>query len=204
MTTEIVPDDVATLFANNRDWVAQMERETPGFFAKLAAQQVPKFLWIGCSDSRVPANPITGLALGEVFVHRNVANIISPTDMNCMAVVDFAIRRLKVRHVIVCGHYGCAGVRAAIDGQTEGVTGSWISGVRHLWEQHEPELSKLEPGAAQARMCELNVELQVQTLCETTVIREAWEQGQQIDIHGWIFSINDGLLRDLGIRVTGP
>jgi carbonic anhydrase len=194
--------EIEALFANNRRWAASMEREDPEFFSRLVGQQQPQFLWIGCSDSRVPANQITGLSPGEVFVHRNVANVVSATDLNCMSVVDFAIRRLKVRHVIVCGHYGCAGVLAASEEGSFGVTDAWLSGIRELRERHEAELAKLAPAALQARLCELNVREQVRVLSRTTVLRQAWKRGQAVDVHGWIYGIEDGLLRDLGLRVT--
>jgi len=196
------PDEIAALFENNRRWAAEMERESPGFFQRLAQQQKPKFLWIGCADSRVPANQITGLMPGEVFVHRNVANVVSATDLNCMSVLDFAIHKLSVRHVIVCGHYGCAGVQAAMDDQADGVTDSWISGIRDLWEDNQDELSRLDAAAARARLCELNVRQQVRALCRTTSLRQAWQRGQPVDVHGWIYGIEDGLLRDLGERVS--
>lgn len=195
--------DIEQLFANNRAWAERTERDDPGFFSRLAAQQKPQYLWIGCADSRVPANQITGLAPGEVFVHRNVANVVSATDLNCMSVVDFAIRVLQVRHVIVCGHYGCAGVKAAAEEGAIGVTDAWLSGIRELSEQHRAELGTLEPDQALARLCELNVREQVQTLARTTVLRQAWKRGQSVDIHGWIYGIEDGLLRDLGERISG-
>lgn len=201
MTSEA--DDIAALFDNNRQWAASMERDDPGFFGRLAALQQPKFLWIGCSDSRVPANQITGLAPGEVFVHRNVANVVSATDLNCMSVVDFAIRQLQVRHVIICGHYGCAGVKAASEEGGIGVTDSWLSGIRDLWDEHQAEFGDLKPGEQQKRLCELNVRAQVQTLARTTVLRQAWKRGQAVDIHGWVYGIEDGLLRDLGATVKG-
>ena len=196
-------DDIAVLFENNRRWAASVEREDPGFFGRLAAQQRPKFLWIGCSDSRVPANQITGLAPGEVFVHRNVANVVTATDLNCMSVVDFAIRQLKVRHVIICGHYGCAGVQAASEEGSIGVTDSWLSGIRDLWDTHRAEFAGLDAAEQQKKLCELNVRQQVRTLARTTVLRQAWKRGQRVDVHGWIYGIDDGLLRDLGETVTG-
>jgi carbonic anhydrase len=202
MTDESSAGDIAELFANNRAWALSIERDDPGFFGRLAAQQQPKYLWIGCSDSRVPANQITGLAPGEVFVHRNVANIVSPTDLNCMSVVDFAIRQLKVLHVIICGHYGCAGVQAAAEEGAIGVTDSWLSGVRNLWDEHRPELADLAPAEQMQRLCELNVRQQVAALARTTVLRQAWKRGQPVDIHGWIYGLDDGLLRDLGATVT--
>lgn len=202
MSAESESDEVAALFDNNRRWAAQTERDDPGFFGRLVGQQQPRFLWIGCSDSRVPANQITGLAPGEVFVHRNVANIVSATDLNCMSVVDFAVRQLKVRHIIVCGHYGCAGVAAASEEGSIGVTDAWISGIRELWDLHRDDLRSLEPAAALAKLCEYNVREQVRVLSRTTVMRQAWRRGQSVDIHGWIYRIEDGLLRDLGVRVT--
>ncbi len=195
-------DDIQQLFDHNREWAAQMEQDAPGFFARLAKQQKPDFLWIGCSDSRVPANQITGLMPGEVFVHRNVANIVMQTDLNCMSVIDFAIRKLQVRHVIVCGHYGCAGVHAAIDDTAVGAVNDWLSGIRDLWEQHRDDLVDLDTAAAEARLCELNVQQQVRSLCRTTVMKEAWDRGQAIDVHGWIYGIEDGLLRVLGEPIT--
>jgi carbonic anhydrase len=203
MTADDTSSDIAALFENNRRWAEQMERDDPGFFARLVDQQQPKFLWIGCADSRVPANQITGLAPGEVFVHRNVANVVSATDLNCMSVVDFAIRVLKVRHVIVCGHYGCAGVRAASEEGAIGVTDSWLSGIRDLWDAHRAEFAHLDDAATQARLCELNVRQQVASLARTTVLRQAWKRGQPVDVHGWIYGIEDGLLRDLGTTLTG-
>ncbi len=195
-------DDIQELFDHNREWAAQMEQDDAGFFARLAKQQEPDFLWIGCSDSRVPANQITGLMPGEVFVHRNVANIVMQTDLNCMSVIDFAIRKLQVRHVIVCGHYGCAGVNAAMDDTAVGAVNDWLSGIRDLWEQHRDDLADLDTAAAEARLCELNVQQQVKSLCRTTVMKEAWSRGQAIDVHGWIYGLEDGLLRVLGEPVT--
>ncbi len=195
-------DDIQELFDHNREWAAQMEQDDPGFFGRLAKQQKPDFLWIGCSDSRVPANQITGLMPGEVFVHRNVANIVMQTDSNCMSVVDFAIRKLQVRHVIVCGHYGCAGVHAAMADKAVGAVDHWLSGIRDLWEQHRDDLADLDTAAAEARLCELNVQQQVRSLCGTTVMKEAWSRGQAIDVHGWIYGLEDGLLRVLSEPIT--
>ena len=194
-------DDIQVLFDNNRKWAERVEREDPGFFARLAHQQKPDYLWIGCADSRVPANQITGLPPGQVFVHRNVANVVLETDINCMSVVDFAIRKLQIRHVIVCGHYGCAGVQAAIRDETEGVVDHWLGGIRALWHQHKDSLSSLDAAEAEARLCELNVAQQVRNLCRTTVIRQAWRTGQALDVHGWIYGVGDGLLRDLDLRI---
>jgi len=195
-------DDIQELFDHNRAWASQIEQDDPGFFARLAKQQAPKFLWIGCSDSRVPANQITGLMPGEAFVHRNVANIVMESDLNCMSVVDFAIRKLQVRHVIVCGHYGCAGVHAAMNDNAVGAVDHWLSGIRDLWAQNQDDLTDLDTATAEARLCELNVRQQVRSLCETTVIQEAWGRGQAVDVHGWIYGIEDGLLRVLSEPIT--
>ena len=193
--------EIRDLLERNRAWAHSVEEDDPGFFKRLSEQQKPRFLWIGCSDSRVPANQITGLAPGEVFVHRNVANVVFQTDINCMSVVDFAIREIKVRHIIICGHYGCAGVKAAIDNSTDGVVDHWLSGIRNLWEEHKAELADLPPDEAAARLCELNVRDQVRSLCRTNVVKDAWRRGQEVDVHGWIYGLSDGLIRDLGIRV---
>ena len=195
-------DDIQSLFDHNRAWAAQIEKDDPGFFARLAKQQAPKYLWIGCSDSRVPANQITGLMPGEVFVHRNVANVVLQTDLNCMSVVDFAIHQLKVQHVIVCGHYGCAGVHAAMGDDTVGAVDHWLSGIRELWDEHKGELQELPATAAEARLCELNVLQQVRSLCRTTVMKDAWARGENVQVHGWIYGIQDGLLRSLGDPIT--
>jgi carbonic anhydrase len=189
------------LFANNRAWAERIERETPGFFRRLAAQQRPEYLWIGCADSRVPANEIIGLLPGEVFVHRNVANVILHTDLNCLAVVEFAVNVLKVRHIIVCGHYGCGGVQAAMEGQRRGLLDYWLLGIRDLYEDHREALQRLDAAARFARLCELNVSCQLRSLCHTSILRDAWNAGHELTVHGWIYSIEDGLLRDLGMRV---
>lgn len=195
-------DEVADLLARNKAWAEQVEQNDPGFFQRLAAQQKPRFLWIGCSDSRVPANQITGLMPGEVFVHRNVANVVWETDLNCMSVLEFAIRAIQVRHVIICGHYGCAGVRAATQDDTHGVADHWLSGIRKIWHAHSEELAALPDGEAQARLCELNVRQQVKSLCQSTVMQQAWRRGQEVDVHGWIYGLEDGRIRELGLRVT--
>jgi len=195
-------DDIQSLFDYNREWAAQIEKDDPGFFGRLAKLQEPEYLWIGCSDSRVPANQITGLMPGEVFVHRNVANVVMQTDLNCMSVVDFAIHQLKIKHVIVCGHYGCAGVQAAMDDNAVGAVDHWLSGIRNLCEQQKDELESLDSKAAAARLCELNVLHQVKSLCRTTVMKDAWSRGQNVNVHGWIYGIEDGLLRSLGEPIT--
>lgn len=194
--------DINELLERNRTWAEKVKQEDPDFFERLSNQQKPQFLWIGCSDSRVPANQITGLMPGEVFVHRNVANVVFQTDINCMSVVEFAIRVIQVRHVIICGHYGCAGVAAAIDDETEGVVDHWLSGIRELWHENKASLSGLPREEAVSRLCELNVRQQVLSLSRSTVMKEAWRRGQAVDIHGWIYGVHDGLIRDLGFTIA--
>ena len=198
-------DDPDQLLANNWEWATQVERDDPGFFHRLATQQTPQYLWIGCSDSRVPANQITGLVPGEVFVHRNVANVVLQTDLNCLSVVEFAVKVLRVRHIIVCGHYGCSGVLAAMQIEKLGLVDNWfwLRGIHNLYLAHRDELGKLDQDVALALMCEMNVQHQLRNLCHTRILREAWRDGQDLTVHGWIYSIEDGLLRDLGTRVDG-
>lgn len=195
-------DEILDLLERNRNWAEQVEQDDPGFFSRLKQQQQPRFLWIGCSDSRVPANQITGLMPGEVFVHRNVGNVVFQTDLNCMSVVDFAIRDIAVRHIIICGHYGCSGVNAAMDNSTQGVVDHWLSGIRNLYMANKSALSQLSEEQAQARLSELNVIDQVRSLCRSNVLQDAWARGQQVDVHGWIYGVGDGLLRDLDVRVA--
>lgn len=190
------------LFENNRKWADGIRRRDPEFFPKLAAQQSPKHLWIGCADSRVPANEIVGLQPGELFVHRNIANIVVHTDLNCLSVLQFAIEILKVEHVIVCGHYGCSGVRAALQGDRIGLADNWLRHVQDVRDKHEALLRGAgEPDAA-SRLCELNVIEQVTNVCFTTIARDAWTRGQKLSVHGWIYGLQDGLLRDLSVTVT--
>ncbi len=191
------------LFANNQAWAArQIERE-PKFFARLAAQQAPEYLWIGCSDSRVPANEIVGLLPGELFVHRNVANVVVHTDLNCLSVLQFAVDVLRVKHVIVCGHYGCGGVRAALGADRLGLIDNWLRHVQDVRERHASLLSGVQDGDARVdRLCELNVIDQVRHVCETTIVQDAWTRGQDLTIHGWIYGLTDGRLRDLKLSVT--
>jgi carbonic anhydrase len=191
------------LFQNNRTWAARVTAERPDFFQQLAAQQNPDYLWIGCSDSRVPANQIVGLLPGELFVHRNVANVVVHTDLNCLSVLQFAVDVLRVQHVIVCGHYGCGGVRAAMDGTKLGLTENWLRHVQDVRAKHAPAIAGIEdPERRLRRLCELNVIEQALHVCETTVVRDAWERGQQLSVHGWIYDLHDGLLRDLNFVVT--
>ena len=190
---------VAELFERNRKWAASMRAADPDFFSSLAHQQSPEFLWIGCSDSRVPANQITGLAPGEVFVHRNIANLVVHTDLNCLSVLQFAIDLLHVRHVIVCGHYGCSGIHAALSGQNVGLAENWLRHVEDVREHNAAELAAIaDPVQRERRLCELNVREQVRHVCEATVVQDAWRRGQPLCVHGWVYGLDDGLLRDLG------
>lgn len=190
------------LFANNRAWAEEMERRQPDFFANLAAQQSPPYLWIGCSDSRVPANQIVGLLPGEMFVHRNVANVVVHTDLNCLSALQYAAEVLRVGHVIVCGHYGCGGVLSALRDDRLGLIDNWLRHVQDVRSKHQRHLARL-PGEKERhdRLCELNVIEQVINVCHTTIVRELWARGQKLTVHGWIYSIRDGLLRDLGMCV---
>lgn len=190
------------LFSNNRAWAAAHLADDPEFFSRLSKQQTPEHLWIGCSDSRVPANEIVGLLPGELFVHRNVANVVVHTDLNCLSVMQFAIDVLRVRDIIVCGHYGCSGVRAALDGQRVGLADNWLRHVQDVRDKHLPQLEDLSDVGRRANLlCELNVIEQVINVAQTTVVLDAWNRGQELSIHGWIYGIHDGLLRDLGLCV---
>jgi carbonic anhydrase len=191
------------LFDNNRSWARRILEQDPHFFRKLSDQQAPEYLWIGCSDSRVPANEIVGLLPGELFVHRNVANLVVHTDLNCLSVMQFAVDILKVRHIIVCGHYGCSGVGAALRGDRIGLSDNWLRHVEDVREKHRALLAGAGGGARAAdRLCELNVIEQVTNVCQTTIARDAWARGQPLAVHGWIYGVRDGLLRDLGTTVT--
>ena len=194
---------LAELFENNRAWAARILEQDPEFFQKLAKQQFPEYLWIGCSDSRVPANQIVGLLPGEIFVHRNVANVVVHTDLNCLSVIQFAVDILKVKHIIVCGHYGCGGVEATLRRDRLGLADNWLRHVQDVREKHERLLTAAGKGAAASnRLCELNVVEQVANVCHTSIARDAWERGQELAVHGWIYGIQDGLLRDLDSTVT--
>jgi carbonic anhydrase len=191
------------LFANNREWAAKMTRQDPEFFSRLSSQQAPQYLWIGCADSRVPANEIVGLAPGELLVHRNVANVVVHADLNCLSVLQFAVEVLRVEHIIVCGHYGCGGVRAALRDDRLGLVDNWLRHVQDVRWKHQAELDNL-PTEEQRhdRLCELNVVEQVVNVSQTTVVRDAWARDQALSVHGWIYDLHDGLLRDLGVSVT--
>lgn len=189
------------LLNSNKEWAEQISLENPDFFTSLSQQQNPEYLWIGCSDSRVPANQIVGLMPGEVFVHRNVANQVIHSDLNCLSVVQFAVEVLKVKHIIVTGHYGCGGVHAAYDDCRHGLVDNWLSHVKDVHYKHMKEISKLDPDAAKDRLCELNVMEQVRNLARTTVIRDAWKKGQELYLHGFVYGLDNGLINDLGIDI---
>lgn len=193
------------LLEKNRAWAAQIKAREPEFFAELARQQTPQYLWVGCSDSRVPANQITGLMPGEIFVHRNIANVVVHTDFNCLSVMQFAVDVLKVKHIIVCGHYGCGGVRAAMDDQRVGIVTNWLRNIQDVVHKHAAALNAIvEPAARADRLCELNAVEQAMNVCQTTIVRDAWERGQDLTVHAWVYGISDGLLRDLHLSVAGP
>jgi carbonic anhydrase len=191
------------LFEKNKAWAARIVQQDPDFFVKLSRQQSPEYLWIGCSDSRVPANEIVGLLPGELFVHRNVANLVVHTDLNCLSVLQFAVDVLKVKHIIVCGHYGCSGVNAALRRHRIGLSDNWLRHVQDVRSKHEIALAEVTDQKAEAdRLCELNVIEQVANVCHTTIARDAWERGQELAVHGWAYGIQDGLLRDLKVTVN--
>jgi carbonic anhydrase len=196
--------DIRQLFEQNRAWAAETEAREPGFFAGLAKQQSPEFLWIGCSDSRVPANQIVGLLPGEVFVHRNVANVVVHTDLNCLSVLQFAVDVLRVKHVLVVGHHGCAGVLAALLNRRFGLIDNWLRHIQDVRLKHAALLDSLPESRRADSLCELNVIEQVLNVCHSTVVREAWERSQQLSIVGWVYSLKDGLIRDLQMSVGGP
>ncbi len=195
-------NDLHELFENNRAWAAEMTRRDPEFFSRLARLQSPRFLWIGCSDSRVPANQIVGLLPGEMFVHRNVANLVSQADANCLATIQFAVEELGVRHVIVCGHYGCGGVLAALGDEPSGIAG-WLRPIEEVRACHRAELDALETeDERHDRLCELNVLAQMENVGRTTIVRDARARGHELAVHGWIYDIRDGLLHELGTRTS--
>ena len=194
---------VETLLQNNRAWAAERVRRDPTFFTRLAKQQAPEFLWIGCSDSRVPANEIVGLDPGELFVHRNVANLVVHTDLNCLSVLQVAVDVLKVKHVIVCGHYGCGGIRAALENDSHGLIDNWLRHVQDVARAHDVSLSSSPDLDARVdTLCELNVIDQVRNVAGTTIVQDAWRRGHEVELHGWIYGLKDGLITDLGIRVS--
>jgi carbonic anhydrase len=197
--------ELTRLLENNRQWAAAITAREPQFFARLAEQQAPEYLWIGCADSRVPANEIVGLMPGEMFVHRNVANVVVHTDLNCLAVIQYAVEALKVRHIIVCGHYGCGGVRAALQDSKLGLIDNWLRHVQDVREKYAAHLTALADETERLnRLCELNVIEQTINVCQTTILQGAWAHGQEVTVHGWIYGLHDGHLRDLDISIAGP
>ena len=194
--------DIPELFANNRAWAEEMVREDPGFFSRLIAQQAPKYMWIGCSDSRVPANEIVGLLPGEMFVHRNVANVVVHTDLNCLSALQYAVDVLGVEHILITGHYGCGGVRAALDDRRYGLIDNWLRHVQDVAQQHDSELAGLTGEARVDRLCELNVAEQVLNTARSTVVQDAWERNQPLTIHGCVYGLRDGIMRDLDATVA--
>jgi len=193
------------LFDSNRAWSERIRHQDPEFFSKLARQQSPEYLWIGCSDSRVPANEIVDLLPGELFVHRNVANVVTHTDLNCLSVIQFAVDVLKVKHIIVVGHYGCSGVGAALRGDRIGLSDNWLRHVQDVRQKHEDRLASLADAASRSdRLCELNVVEQAANVCQTTIVQDAWERGQQLAVHAWVYGLRDGLVRDLDFTATTP
>ncbi len=194
-----------SLFDKNRAWARDIENRTPGFFTRLQQQQSPQYLWIGCSDSRVPANEIVGLLPGELFVHRNVANVVVHSDLNCLSVMQFAIDSLKVRHIIVVGHYGCSGVKAAMNNLRIGIADNWLRHVQDVRNQHRDWLYQLPDGPARLdALCELNVLEQSLNVCQTTVVQDAWARGQEVVVHGWVYGLHDGHIKDMRMTVEHP
>ncbi len=196
-----MPTSIEDLFVHNRAWAAQMERERPGFFTALLAQQKPKYMWIGCSDSRVPANQITGLEPGEIFVHRNVANVVVPTDLNCLSTIQYAVDQLHVEHLMVVGHYGCGGVLAALEGTRVGLADNWIRHVQDVRDRHRELIASTAPEWRHDVLCELNAIEQVVNIAQTTVMLDAWGRGQKVTLHGWCYGLKDGLINDLHMTV---
>ncbi len=190
------------LYASNRAWAAGRTASDPGFFARLAQQQAPRFLWIGCSDSRVPANEIVGLQPGELFVHRNVANMVIHTDLNCLSVLQYAVDVLQVEHVLVVGHYGCGGIVAALQGQPLGLIDNWLRHVHDIADLHRDQLSRIPAAQVPDRLCELNVIEQAANICRSSILQEAWRRGRNVTVHGAVYALHDGILRDLGFHVA--
>ena len=191
------------LFLNNKKWAKSVEVMDNGFFKRLAKQQSPEYLWIGCSDSRVPANEIVGLSSGELFVHRNVANVIDHTDFNCLSVLQYAVEVLKVKHIIVCGHYGCGGIKTVLGNHKHGFIDNWLSNIKDIYHRHEEKFKPLKTEVERIDfLCELNVVEQVKSVCHTTIIQDAWDREQELAVHGWIYSINNGLLKDINACIS--
>ncbi|MDM3872418.1 carbonate dehydratase [Porticoccus sp. W117] len=190
------------LLNNNREWSRSLVEQDAEFFTRLSKQQTPEYLWVGCADSRVPANEIVGMQPGELFVHRNVANLVYGTDPNALSVIQYAVEALKVKHIIVCGHYGCGGVKASTEGKELGLIDSWLSGIKQVYQNHAEELEQLQGDARIDRLCELNVCQQVENVSQLPVVQRAWRNGHELTVHGWIYGLSDGLLNDLGVSIN--
>ena len=191
------------LFENNRQWASKIKESDPDFFTRLSKQQSPEYLWIGCSDSRVPANQIVDLAPGEIFVHRNIANLVIHTDLNCLSVIQYAVEVLRVKHIIVCGHYGCSGVKAAVDNREHGLIDNWLRNIKDVYRLHQGKIDSLQNEQDKLNLlCELNVAEQVANVCHTSIVQSAWKAGQDLTVHGWAYSIEDGILKDLNVCVS--
>lgn len=192
------------LFDQNKKWADKVKESDPEFFLNLSKQQTPQYLWIGCSDSRVPANQIIDLPPGEVFVHRNIANVVVHTDLNCLSVIQFAVEVLKVKHIIVCGHYGCGGIQASMENKDHGLIDNWLQNIKDVYRYHQTQIDGVSDKKERVNLlCEFNVIEQVANVCHTTVVQKAWQAKQELTIHGWIYNIEDGILRDLGVCITG-
>ncbi|MFA7420888.1 MAG: carbonate dehydratase [Melioribacteraceae bacterium] len=195
--------DLKILFENNKKWAEETTKQDPDFFQTLSKQHTPEYLWIGCSDSRVPANQIVGLLPGEIFVHRNIANVVVHTDLNCLSVIQFAVDVLEVKHIIVCGHYGCGGVNAALEKHEHGLIDNWLRHIKDVYRIHQSKIDVLDSTDKRSdKLCELNVFEQVANVCHTTIVQNAWKRGRDLTVHGWIYSLEDGLIRDLGISIS--
>ena len=193
------------LFDKNKKWAENVKKTDPDFFAKLSKQQSPEILWIGCADSRVPANEIVGMEPGKIFVHRNIANVVVHTDLNCLSVIQYAVEVLKVKHIIICGHYGCGGIKSAMENEKHGLIDNWLRHIKDVYRYHQEKIDALENYDEKYKlMCELNVIEQVANVCHTTIVQNAWKKGQELAIHGWIYSLEDGILRDMNVCITGP
>ena len=196
--------DLKRLFASNLAWANDIKQKQPDFFSQLSKQQDPEYLWIGCSDSRVPANQIVNLPPGQIFVHRNIANVVVHTDLNCLSVVQYAVEMLKVKHIVVCGHYGCGGVKAAVDGESHGLLDNWLRHIKDVSRLHTKQLAALDGEDRLNRLCELNVIEQMTNVCNSSVVQKAWSNGADLSIHGWIYSIENGILKDLLSSISSP
>ena len=193
------------LFDQNRKWAERIKATNPNFFVDLSRQQNPEFLWIGCSDSRVPANQIVDMPPGQIFVHRNIANLVVHTDLNCLSVIQFAVDVLKVKHIIVCGHYGCGGIQAAMEDKEHGLIDNWLHHIKDIYRIHQTKIDAIQNEIEKINLlCELNVVEQVTNVCQTTIVQRAWKAEQELAVHGWIYNIEDGILKDLNVRVTSP